>query len=228
MTALLWLLLLVPLLLSALARQRVMEQFDRYRRVANRMGVTGAEAARALLDAYGLRRVRIEPAPGALTDHYDGQARVLRLSAPVAMERSVAALGIAVHEVAHAFQDAEGSLAYRLRQAVGGPLAAMAPWSGFILIGGLWFGIPPMIFLSIAYVAGLVLFALATLPVELGASVRALRMLQASGLTDAAETGAVRRVLGAAALTYLTGLLRQIGFFCALVLVFGAPRDVVM
>jgi uncharacterized protein len=102
MTALLWLLLLAPLLGGLLAQRRVTEVFRTYRGVENRAHVTGAEVAARLLEEHGLQRVRIESAPGFLSDHYDGNARALRLSAPVAGERSVAALGIAAHEVSHA------------------------------------------------------------------------------------------------------------------------------
>lgn len=219
MTALLWLLLLAPLVAGLLAQERVRTLFAHYRTVPNRVRATGAEVARALLDAHGLRRVRIELVPGVLTDHYDGAADVLRLSHAVALERTVAALGIAAHEVSHAYQDAEGSRVYRIRRAIGEPLARLSPWSGLFFIGGFLFGIPLLMALSIAYVAGLVLFALATLPVEFGASRRALELVQRTGLSDAAEAGGVRRVLRAAALTYLAGLLRQVGLFCALVVV---------
>jgi Zn-dependent membrane protease YugP len=219
-----WLLLLVPLAAGFLVQRRVRSVFARYRAVPNRAGVTGAELARALLDAHGLGRVRLEQTPGFLSDHYDGSAQTLRLSDAVARERSVAALGIAAHEVAHAYQDAEGSRVYRARRTIGEPLAKFAPWSGFLFIGGFWFGIPILMGLSIAYVAGMVIFALVTLPVELSASRRAIMLLRDNGLTDAEETGEVERVLGAAALTYVAGLLQQLGFLFALVLVAEATR----
>jgi uncharacterized protein len=224
--ALLWLLLLVPLVAGYLAQSRVKSTFARYRGVPNRIGLTGAQLARALLDAHGLSRIGLQLIPGFLTDHYDAAARVLRLSEAVAREPSVAAMGIAAHEFSHAYQDAEGSRAYRARRSVGEPLARLAPWSGFFFIGGFWFGVPALMVLSVVYVAGLVLFALATLPVELGASHRALELLRAAGIADARETGAVRRVLGAAALTYLAGLLRQVGLFLALVFVAEAANTV--
>ena len=224
MTELLWLLLLVPLIAGVLVQRRVRSVFARYRAVANRAGVTGAELARTLLDAHGLGSVRLELVPGFLTDHYDGAARKLRLSETVARERSVAALGIAAHEVSHAYQDAEGSRVYRVRLAVGEPLAKLAPWSGFILIGGFWLDVPILMALALVYVAGMVAFALATLPVELGASHRALDLLRATGLTDAEETSEVQRVLRAAALTYVVGLLQQLGLLFALVLVAETTR----
>src|SRR5215208_5116573 len=117
--------------------------------MANHSGVTGAEAARALLDAHGLQSVRIEIIPGFLSDHYDGEAKALRLSEQVGRERSVAALGIAGHEVSHAYQDAEGSRTYRARQSIGMQLAKVAPWSTFVLIAGFWFGVPLFVALSL-------------------------------------------------------------------------------
>src|SRR5215218_2812350 len=177
MTALLWLLLLVPLAGGLLAQRRVQEVFVRYRGVPNRAGVSGAEVATTLLGAHGLQRVRVEQTPGALSDHYDGNAGALRLSEPVATERSVAAMGIAAHEVSHAYQDADGNRAYRIRKAVAEPLAKFAPFSALFFIGGFWFGVPVLAALSLVYVFGLVVFALATLPVELGASRGALELL---------------------------------------------------
>ena len=224
MLELFWLLLLVPLLAGILVQRRVRSVFTRYRGVANRAGVTGAQLARTLLDAHGLAQVRLELTPGFLSDHYDGSAQKLRLSETVAHERSVAAVGIAAHEVAHAYQDAEGSRVYRARVSVGQPLAKLAPWSGFFFIGGFWFGIPILMVLSLAYVAGMVIFALATLPVEFGASRRALTLLRGTGFTDAEETSEVERVLNAAALTYVVGLLQQLGLLFALVLVAEATR----
>jgi uncharacterized protein len=222
--SLLLLLLLLPLLIGIGVQRGVRSIFNRYRRVPNHTGASGAEVARALLDAHGLRRVRLDVIPGFLTDHYDGAAQALRLSEVVAAERSVASLGVAAHEVSHAYQDAEGNSAYRARRAVGEPLAKLAPWSGFFLIGGFWFGVPLLVALSLAYVAGMVLFALATLPVELGASHRALDVLHETGLADAREMQGVRRVLRSAALTYVVGLLDQLGFFLALVFVAQAGR----
>jgi uncharacterized protein len=223
-TAEIWLLLLVPLLLGLAVQRLVRSVFRRYRAVPNRSGVTGADAARALLDAHGLQRVQVEVIPGFLTDHYDGEAKALRLSEQVGRERSVAALGIAGHEVSHAYQDAEGNRAFRARRTIGEPLAQFAPWSTFFLVGGFWFGVPLFIALSLVFVGGLVLFALATLPVEIGASHRALVLLRTTRLADAAEDRQIRRVLRAAALTYVVGLLDRLGFFLVLLFVAEAAR----
>lgn len=224
MIDLLWVLLLAPLVAAVIVQRRVRSVFARYGAVGNRAGVTGAELARALLDAHGLGRVRLERTAGVLSDHYDGARHVLRLSGAVANERSVAALGIAAHEVSHACQDAEGSRIYRARRAVGEPLAKLAPWSGIFLIGGFWLGIPVLMLLSIAYAVGMAVFAIATLPVELDASHRALALLRRAGFTDPEETGEIQRVLRAAALTYVVGLSQQLGVVFALVVFAEATR----
>jgi Zn-dependent membrane protease YugP len=226
LTAIVWLLFLLPLLGAFLAQRRVLSVFARYRAVPNGAGVTGAQLARTLLDAHGLRQVRLELTPGFLSDHYDGAKHVLRLSDVVARERSVAALGIAAHEVSHAYQDAEGSRVYRARRAVGEPLARLAPWSGLLFIGGFWLGIPLLMALSVVYAVGLALFALATLPVEFGASHRAVTLLRGAGFTDAEETGEVRSVLMAAALTYVVGLAYQLCMLLALVLIAVAAHGI--
>jgi uncharacterized protein len=225
-TAVVWVLLLVPLALGLAAQGLVKSTFRRYGTVPNHSGVTGADAARALLDAHNLQRVTVEVIPGFLSDHYDGEAKALRLSEPVGRERSVAALGIAGHEVSHAYQDAEGSPTYRARQSIGEPLARIAPWSTFFLVAGFWFGVPLFIVLSLLFVGGLVLFALATLPVEIGASRRALMVLKDTGLADPGEFREIRSVLRAAALTYVAGLLDRLGFFLVLLFVAEAARRV--
>jgi hypothetical protein len=225
-SAAIWLLLLVPFALGLAVQGRVRSVFRRYSTVPNHSGVTGADAARSLLDVHGLQRVAVELIPGFLTDHYDGQAKALRLSEQVGRERSVSALGIAGHEVSHAYQDAEGSRTYRSRQTIGAQLARIAPWSTFFLIAGFWFGVPLFIVLSLLFVGGLVLFALATLPVEIGASHRALGVLRQTGLADPTESREIRQVLRAAALTYVVGILDRLGFFLALLFVAEAARRV--
>lgn len=180
MTELIWL-LLVPLLVSLGAQRLVRSVFRRYRAVRNHAGLAGAQVARLLLDAHGLQRVEIQPIAGFLTDSYDGERKRLSLSRPVADEPTVSAVGMSAHEVAHAYQDAEGERAYRARRAIGEPLSRLAPWFGFALIGGYWFGVPILIVLAPVYVAGLVLFAFATLPVEFGASHRAVSVPRQAG-----------------------------------------------
>jgi Zn-dependent membrane protease YugP len=218
-TTRLLLLLFAPIALSIGAQRRVQGAFARYRAVPNHAGVSGSEVARTLLDAHGLRSVALELVPGTLSDRYDGTRRALGLSRDVADERSVAAIAIAGHEVAHAYQDAEGSRAYRLRNAVAEPLMRLAPWSGLIFIGGFWFGAPILVLLSLIYGAGLVVFAIVTVPVEVGASRRAMSLLKQNGLADDREVQAIRSVLNAAALTYIAGVIQRLGWFLALVFI---------
>lgn len=221
-----WLVLLVPLVISLGVQQLLRSVFRRYREVRNHAGLPGAEIARALLDAHGLQRVGIKPVPGYLSDSYDGEKKTLSLSDAVASEASVSAMGIAAHEVAHAYQDAEGDRAYRARRSIAEPLADLAPGFSFCLIGGFWLGVPILVLLALVYAAGLVVFAFATLPVEFGASRRAVTVLRETGLADAAEEQGVRRVLSAAALTYVVGLFDRLGYFLALVVVAEVMRRV--
>jgi len=216
---LIWLLVLVPLAAGLLAQRRVRDTFRRYAAVPNMRHVSGAEVARALLDAHRLGGIRVELAPGALTDHYDPVGHALRLSRDVGEARSVAALGIATHEVAHAYQDAEGSRVYRLRKRIAEPLGKVAPWSGPILFGGILLGNVLLIVLACAYMAGLVAFSVVTLPVELGASRRALALLGGTHLADDRELPQIRSVLRAAACTYAASVAQQLGIFGALLLI---------
>jgi Zn-dependent membrane protease YugP len=218
-----WLLILAPIALALWAQRRVAGTFARYRAVPDASGRTGAQVARQLLDAHGLGGVGIEVIPGELADHYDGGERVLRLSQDVADGASVAAIGIAAHEVAHAYQDAEGSRAYRVRKRIGEPLARLAPVSGLVLFGGFGLGSLPLLLLSCLYMGGLVSFSVATLPVELGASRRALALLRATGIAPPDEATEIGEVLRAAGLTYVAAVAQQLGvFLIALVLAAAA------
>lgn len=138
----------------------------------------------------------------------------------------MAAHGIAGHEVSHAYQDAEGTRGLPRPTLDRQATRTVGPWSTVFLIAGFWFGVPLFIVLSLVFVGGLVLFALATLPVEIGASQRALAVLRKTGLADAAEFREIRRVLRAAALTYVVGLLDRLSFFLVLLFVAEAARRV--
>jgi Zn-dependent membrane protease YugP len=224
MTEVIWLLLLVPLTASLGSQLLVRSTYRRYSAVPNHARRAGAEVARTLLDAHGLQRVRIRSVPGSLSDNYDGERKRLSLSRAVATDRTVSAMGIAAHEVAHAYQDAEGDRAYKARRTIAEPLAGLAPWFGIALIGGYWFGIEALVVLTLIYAAGLVLFAFATLPVEFGASRRAGEVLRQTGLADASEQRGVRRVLAAAGATYVVGLFDRLGYFLVLLFVAEAMR----
>jgi hypothetical protein len=201
-------LMVIPgLLLALYAQYKVHSTYNKYSRVRSASGMTAAEAARRLLDRAGLPHVRIEAARGHLGDHYDPRAKVLRLSAPDSP--SVAAIGVAAHEAGHALQDAQRYPMLVLRSAAV-PVAQFAPPLGIILfLVGLFFGtqiaaLQPLVWIGIVLFAAALAFALITLPVEFDASSRAIRILRDNGiLTAQQEIGAVRKVLSAAALTYV-------------------------
>jgi uncharacterized protein len=205
------LLLLVPLVTGQLGKRRVAATFTAYEQVPTTSQVDGWTVARWLLEANGMTEVSMERTPGRLSDHFDSDARSLRLSGDVADGASVAAVAVAAHEVAHAHQDAAGHRAYRARMRVGRPVLQLSQWSGAILIGGLWLGIPILQVAAGLLLAGLAAFAVVTLPVELSASRRAVRWLAQSGLVTDTELPGVRRVLRAAAVTYVAAMGHRLG-----------------
>ncbi len=177
--------------------------FAAYSRVRSRRGLSGAEAASAILRANGLAVVDIEPHPGTLTDHYDPRTRRIRLSEPVWAGTSLAAVGVAAHEVGHALQHASGYMPLRFRHGLLGPaqLGSTLAWPLAVL--GIIVGNPKLLDVGILLFTGAVLFHLVTLPVELNASRRALAQLTSTGILAPDETEGARKVLSAAALTYL-------------------------
>lgn len=210
-------LLLLPAILGFLAQRKVRSTFRRWNEVPNAAGITGEETVRRVLAARGVQGVAIEQTQGKLTDHYDPKTNILRLSDAVAGERSVAAIGIGAHEAAHAIQDAEGSVMQRFRMAIGEPLARISQWSGLVFVGAFWFGIPLLMVLAGLILAGYVLFALITLPVEFGASREALRTLTSTATATKDDLRGVRQVLRAAAGTYVAALGQRLGVFLFLV-----------
>ncbi|GAA5334690.1 MULTISPECIES: zinc metallopeptidase [Thermus] len=180
--------------------------FARFSRVANARGLTGAQVARAILDAHGLTHVRVEPVPGALTDHYDPHAKAVRLSEPNYASPSLAALAVAAHEVGHAVQDAQGYAWLRVRASLW-PAASLGSNLGPILVVlGLMVGALGLAKLGLYLYLAVAFFQLITLPVEFDASRRALDFLKRMGFLDAREMGPARQVLTWAALTYVAAL----------------------
>lgn len=213
-------------LLGWFAQQRVRDIYDRHSADPSSRGLSGLEAARQLLAYYNLNNVAIEPAKGRLTDHYDPQAKILRLSDGVMNGRSVTSLSIVAHEVGHAAQDAEGYRFMQLRGTMANRLGQMSQWSGAIFVGGMLFGFTPLMCLGGVMLAALTLFGLVTLPVERNASQRAMASLEEAGLAVGDEVDGARRVLQAAAFTYLASLARQVATFLFFVAVIMAARDV--
>ncbi|MCL5074559.1 MAG: zinc metallopeptidase [Chloroflexi bacterium] len=208
----LWIIVSLPaLLLMLYAQFKVRGAYSKYSQVPNMQGMSGAQAARRLLDAAGLTYVPIEVTPGELSDHYDPRAKVLRLSPSVYRSASVAALGITAHEVGHALQDKVGYVPLRVRSGLV-PVANIGSWLGYIfVILGFIAQASGLIWLGIALFSGAVVFALITLPVEYNASGRALQLLRTNGMVSTAELQGTQAVLNAAALTYVAALLQAIG-----------------
>jgi len=226
-----YLILVLPAVILAMwASGHVKATFRRYQDQYSRRGLTGAAAARAVLDANGLRDVRIERVSGSLTDHYDPRDNVIRLSDTVYSSTSTASIGVAAHEAGHAIQYAVNYAPIRLRSAIipatniGSRLAMP-----LVLIGILFMNYGQM-FVSIAY-AGIACFALSTvfqlvtLPTEFNASHRALAAIASGGLLDEDEMTGARKTLSAAALTYVAALAVSLAQLLRLLLLVSGGRS---
>jgi len=202
---------LPALLLAFYAQYKVRSAYNRYSKIANQRRLTGADVARYLLGANALGHVDVEGTRGQLTDHYDPRTKTLRLSEGVGHSASVAALGIVAHEVGHATQDATGYLAFRLRAGLV-PVSTFGSYLGPILFMiGLLFQSFNLALVGVVFFAAAAVFAFVTLPIELNASSRALKMLQSSGLVvSASEERGVKGVLSAAALTYVAAVAQAL------------------
>lgn len=206
------------LLLGLWAQSRVKSNFNKYAKVRTMRNVTGAQVARDLLDAQGLYDVTIEETQGTLTDHYDPRSRILRLSPEVYRTPSVAAAGIAAHEMGHALQHAKGYAPLQLRSTLvpatqfGSSLAPMIFFGGFMLQ---WLGAGTLgyyiAWAGVALFALAVIFTLVTLPVEFDASRRAKALLQSHGIVVGSEMAGVNKVLDAAAWTYVAAAVAAVG-----------------
>ena len=219
-------LVLIGVLLSLWAQNRVNSTFARYSRVRSFSGMTGAEAARRLLNAQGIYDVTVQPVSGKLTDHYDPRTKVVKLSDSVYNATSVAAIGVAAHECGHAMQHNEGYGPLRFRSALV-PVAnfgSQLSWP-MILLGILFGGLgSPLVQVGSLMFGLAVLFQLVTLPVEFNASSRAVRLLDSQGILSGEEVDGTRKVLKAAALTYVAAAAGSILQLLRLVILFGG-RD---
>lgn len=201
----------VPLLFGLWAQMRVKSTFNRYSKVPTRGGLTGAQAAEAVVRYSGLEGVTIRPIAGHLTDHYDPRSRTLNLSESVGQAATVAALGVAAHEAGHAIQDARSYAPMRLRQTVL-PAAQFGQSLWFLpVLIGLVIGVTGLVTVGLVLFSAVVLFQLVTLPVEFDASKRALVALDSQGLLAPDEVDGARAVLRAAALTYVAGFVASLG-----------------
>ena len=228
----LFLLISLPaLILGFWAQMKVRSAFQKYSKVRAWSGMTGAEAARRILDSNGLTNVRIEQTQGMLSDHYDPRGKVLRLSPNVYQSNSVASVGIAAHESGHALQDKQGYTALKFRSAMV-PTVQLGSWLGpIVFIAGfmlLRFTQSP-IGITIAWIgvflfAATAVFSLITLPVEFDASKRAKALLVHQGIVSTQEIQGVNSVLDAAALTYVAGAIQAVSTLLYYVMLLTGTR----
>ena len=228
-----YILVIIGAVICLIASAKVNSTFNKYNRVRSMTGMTGAQVAERILQAQGVYGVRVEHIGGNLTDHYDPRTKVVRLSDAVYNSSSVAAIGVAAHECGHAIQDQKEYAPLRIRSACGhaiqdqkeyAPLrirSAIVPAANFgskvcwlFIIGGLLLGANQVLInIGILLFSLAVLFQLVTLPVEFNASNRAIAILDQSGILSQEEVKGTKKVLSAAAMTYVASLLRLLILF---------------
>ncbi len=217
--------ILPALILSIYAQFKVKSTFNKYSNVRAMRGITGRDVAYNLLRNNGINNVNVEPIQGSLTDHYDPSAHVLRLSETVYGNDSIAAIGVAAHEVGHAIQHQQGYKPMEIRQKIV-PVTNFASSASFpILLIGMVFASADLIMIGILLFTAVVLFHIVTLPVEFNASNRAVLQLSQLGLISTDEVPMVKKVLGAAALTYVAAALSAIANLLYYLAIFAGSSD---
>lgn len=221
-----YIILVVPaMILSIFAQINVKGTFKRYSNVRNSRSLTGAAAAQRVLSFYGITNVRIEQVSGNLTDHYYPRANVIRLSTGVYAGSSIAAVGVACHEAGHAAQHAQNYVPIKIRNAIL-PIANIGSSCGIMLaVLGYFLSFSFLVNFGILLFAFVVLFQLVTLPIEFNASSRAVKVIDETGLLDSDEQRGAKKVLAAAAMTYVASLLVSIMSLLRLILRFNQRRD---
>ncbi len=219
-----WMILVPAMLVALVAQIRVSSSFRRWSGVGTARGLTGAQAAEAVLRAHGVYDVRIERVGGHLSDHYDPRSNVIRLSGSVYGVNSVAAVGVAAHEAGHAVQYAQGYGPIRVRSAIIPLCNIGSQLSILFLVIGLFLYSEPLFGIGVLLFALAVVGQLVTLPVEFNASRRALQTLEQGYLLEGEELRGARKVLSAAAMTYVAALLVSLAQLLRFLLAFGGRR----
>lgn len=215
----------ILLILPLWAQAKVKGAYNKYSKVPTSSQLTGAEVARKILDDNGLYDVQIEQTKGVLSDHYDPRKKVVRLSQDIYHGRSMASSAVAAHEVGHAIQDAEEYAFLNFRSALF-PVANLGSNMSFILIlAGLFLGLSNLILFGIIFMAAAVLFQIVTLPVEFNASNRAMDQLVVSGIIQNNEERETKKVLNAAALTYVAAAVVAVLELMRFILIFLSSND---
>lgn len=219
-----YLFVMLGAVLSMMASAKVRSTFSRFSRVRSTTGMTGAEAAQQILRSQGIFDVTVRPVAGELTDHYDPKSKTVNLSQSVYQQSSVAAIGVAAHECGHAIQDQVGYAPLRLRAAFvpAANLGSKLSWP--LILIGIFIGLTPFIEVGIWMFSLAVIFQLITLPVEFDASRRAVAILGNVGILNSQEVGYTKKVLSAAALTYVAAAAASILQLLRLFILFGGRR----
>ncbi len=221
-----YLILVVPMfILSLIAQVMVKSTYAKQAKVLSSRGITGEQAAARVLYHYGINNVRIERSPGGkLSDHFDPRSNVIRLSDGVYGNNSVAAIGIACHEAGHAAQHAQGYLPIKIRNSIL-PVCNVGSYLGIPLaVIGYVMGFEPLVSIGLILYAFIAIFQFVTLPVELNASRRAIQVIEETNMLQSDEIGGAKKVLFAAAMTYVTALLVSIANLLRLILRFNRRR----
>ena len=219
-----WMILVPAMLIALLAQINVSSTFNRYSQVRSARGFTGAQAAEAVLRAHGVYDVRIERVAGRLSDHYDPRSNVIRLSDAVYNSASIASVGVAAHEAGHAVQYAQGYGPIKLRPAIIPVCNIGSQFSIILILLGLFLYSQTLFGLGVILFSLAVLGQIVTLPVEFNASRRAIVSLKDTHLLDESELRGAKKVLGAAAMTYVAALLVSLAQLLRFLLAFGGRR----
>lgn len=216
-----YILLIIGMLLSLAASAKLKSTFSVYKKIRSASGLTGAETAQRVLRCAGITDVQVVPISGSLTDHYDPRSKKVCLSEDVYNRTSLAAVGVAAHECGHAVQHATNYAPLNLRSAIVPVANIGSTLSWPLFLAGLIFSIRPLLTIGIVLFSLAVFFQLITLPVEFNASSRALKMLEGTGILGVEEVAGSRKVLTAAALTYVAALASSILQLLRLIILAG-------
>ncbi len=219
-----WWLIIVGMLLCLAASGNVSATYRKYSKIENARGMTAAEVAERILKGAGISDVRIERIEGELTDHYDPRNKVVRLSEGVYYSTSVAAIGVAAHECGHVVQHYNGYLPIRVRNAIVPVVNFGSKLSWPLILLGILFGLTNLVDIGIILFTLVLLFQIVTLPVEFNASKRAISVIRDTGILYGEEITGAKKVLNAAALTYVAGVIATALQVLRLFLLFGGRR----
>ena len=216
---------ILSFIISLVVQINMNSTFTKFSKIRNNKGLTGADVAIRILNSKGLYNVQVERVSGKLTDHFDPKSNVVRLSESTYDSNSIAAIGVAAHECGHAIQHFEGYAPIKLRSGIAKFTQASSMISYELILIGVIFESFNLITIGIAFFAVVAFFQLVTLPVEFNASARALGVLTDYGIIDNAEKISVKKVLGAAALTYVAALVTSILYIIRLLALRGRSRN---